>query len=67
MRIVEFTRYGEENEMLVVEFENKYGYKTKIQMNTETKVILVECDSALADEVLEAIEMVKSGKLEIEL
>lgn len=67
MRIVEFTRYGEDKEMFVVEFETRHGYEIKIKMNTVTKDTTVECTYASADEVLEAIKMVKSGKLEIEL
>lgn len=67
MRILSITRYGEDKELLDIEFETKYDNDLKIVINSVTKDITVESDGATVDEVLEAIEMVKSGKLEIEL
>lgn len=67
MRILSITRYGEDKELLDIEFETKYDNDLKIVINSVTKDITVESDGATVDEILEAIEMVKSGKLEIEL
>ena len=67
MKILELTRYGEDKEIMSIQFETKNYNELSIEINSVTKAITVECDGATIDEVLEAIEIVKSGKLVIEL
>jgi hypothetical protein len=66
MKLVEYNVFGDEREYCDITFEDYLQRKVVVSIKQDGKHTL-ECDGVSLDDVLQVIEMIKSGKLEIEV
>lgn len=64
MKLIGYSVYNQEGRALT--FETEAGYKIEVTLGKDGKHN-VECDSATFDEILEVREIIKSGKVIIEV
>ena len=66
MKLVEYSVFGDDHQYRTIRYETEAGYKIEITLH-EDGIHDVECESATFDDLQEVFDVMRSGKLVIEL